>query len=311
MFFFNEIEFLLSHSLSNGPNSTSLSTQSPTSSAQSCFPFLHQSLMSNHSTPSSHTPTISPISSGSHMSPSSLQSPHMSLSHSHSTTPSPVSQPHVNSVSGLSPSISPSNPTISSPSFVSTPSDVSPSVIPQVPPVSSVQVPSVTNVHSMVTRSKYGIFKPNALAAKAVSDESKSVAKPVKTKKLPLIPKPDYTLIEPPSYKVASKYPQWCFAMDEEFATLQRQGTWSLVTPSPTQNVVSCKWVFKLKLNRDGSISRYKARLVAKGFRQQYGVDFEETFNLVVKPPTVRIILSLAVQFNWPLRQLDVRNAFC
>ena len=115
----------------------------------------------------------------------------------------------------------------------------------------------------MVTRSKYGIFKPNALAAKAVSDESKSVAKPVKTKKLPLIPKPNYTLIEPPSYKVASKYPQWCFAMDEEFATLQRQGTWSLVPPSPTQNVVSCKWVFKLKLNRDGSISRYKARLVA------------------------------------------------
>ena len=49
---------------------------------------------------------------------------------------------------------------------------------------------------------------------------------------------------------------------------------------------------------------------MAKGFHQQYGVDFDETFSPVIKPPTVRIILSLAVQFNWPLRQLDVRNAF-
>ena len=49
---------------------------------------------------------------------------------------------------------------------------------------------------------------------------------------------------------------------------------------------------------------------MAKGFHQQYGVDFEETFSLVIKPPTIKIILSLAIQFNWPLRQLDVRNAF-
>ena len=74
--------------------------------------------------------------------------------------------------------------------------------------------------------------------------------------------------------------------------------------------MVGCKWVFKLKHNSDGSISRYRARLVAKGFHQHYGVDFEETFSLVIKPPIVRIILSLAVQFNWPLRQLDVRNTF-
>ena len=74
--------------------------------------------------------------------------------------------------------------------------------------------------------------------------------------------------------------------------------------------MVGCKWVFKLKHNSDGSISRYRARLVAKGFHQQYGVDFEKTFSLVIKPPIVRIILSLAVQFNWPLRQLDVRNTF-
>ena len=68
--------------------------------------------------------------------------------------------------------------------------------------------------------------------------------------------------------------------------------------------------MFKLKRNSDGSINRYKTRFVAKGFHQQYRVDFEETFNPVIKPSTVRIILSLAVQFNWPLRQLDVSNTF-
>ena len=68
--------------------------------------------------------------------------------------------------------------------------------------------------------------------------------------------------------------------------------------------------MYKLKYNNDGSISRYKARLVAKGFHQQFGIDFDETFSPVVKPFTVRIILSLAVQFNWPLKQLDVQNDF-
>ena len=173
------------------------------------------------------------------------------------------------------------------------------------------QVPAVTNTHSMVTRSKVGTFKPKALVAQAITDEPQSVVKSAKlSKPSSKALKPDYTLIEPPSYKVAIQFPQWCVAMDEEFAALQRQGTWSLVPPSSSQNVVGCKWVFKLKLNSDGSINRYKARLVAKGFHQQYGVDFEETFSPVIKPPTVRIILSLAVQFDWPLRQLDVRNAF-
>ena len=83
--------------------------------------------------------------------------------------------------------------------------------------------------------------------------------------------------------------------MDEKFVALTRQRTWILVPPSPTQNVVGCKWVFKLKHNSDGSISKYKARLVAKGFHQQYGVDFEETYSPMVKPPIVKIILSLAV----------------
>uniref|UniRef100_A0A2N9HLD4 Integrase catalytic domain-containing protein n=1 Tax=Fagus sylvatica TaxID=28930 RepID=A0A2N9HLD4_FAGSY len=155
--------------------------------------------------------------------------------------------------------------------------------------------PHTTSQHPMQTRSKSGIYKPKLGYAAHI----------------------DYNTTEPPSYKIAAQHPQWCTAMQEEFDALQQQGTWSLVLPPPHKNVVGCKWVYKLKHNSDGTIARYKARLVAKGFHQQQvgfhqqqGVDYAKTFSPVIKPPTVRLILSLAVSHNWPLRQLDVKNAF-
>ncbi|GKC50017.1 ribonuclease H-like domain-containing protein [Tanacetum coccineum] len=64
------------------------------------------------------------------------------------------------------------------------------------------------------------------------------------------------------------------------------------------------------KFHADGTLSRYKARLVANGSNQQHGVDFDETFSQVVKPTTIRTILSLVVSRQWPIHQLDVNNAF-
>ncbi|MDV3193983.1 MAG: reverse transcriptase domain-containing protein, partial [Sweet potato little leaf phytoplasma] len=98
--------------------------------------------------------------------------------------------------------------------------------------------------------------------------------------------------------------------MDTEYNALLSNATWTLVPPSPHLNVVGNKWVFRIKYNSDGSIQRHKARLVAKGFHQTPAIDFGDTFSPVIKPPTVKIILTLAVSHGWPVRQLDINNAF-
>ena len=98
--------------------------------------------------------------------------------------------------------------------------------------------------------------------------------------------------------------------MSAKYDALVKNGTWELVPSHSSQNVVGYKWIFRIKCQPNGSVARYKARLVAKGFHQRPGVDFTETFSPVVKPVTIRLILTLAITNGWSLRQLDVNNAF-
>ena len=104
--------------------------------------------------------------------------------------------------------------------------------------------------------------------------------------------------------------PKWRQAMNDEFDAFVRNGTWELVPSTSMQNLVGCKWVFRIKRLPDGSINKYKSRLVYKVFHQRPGVDYHDTFSLVVKPTTIRLVLSLAISKDWQLRQLDVNNVF-
>jgi histone deacetylase 1/2 len=115
---------------------------------------------------------------------------------------------------------------------------------------------------------------------------------------------------EPWNTEEALENKDWRKAMDAEYEALMNNKTWHLVPPQKGRNVIGCKWVYKIKRKKDGSLDRYKARLVAKGFKQRYGIDYEHTFSPVIKHSTIRIILSLAISRDWSLRQLDVQNAF-
>jgi hypothetical protein len=102
----------------------------------------------------------------------------------------------------------------------------------------------------------------------------------------------------------------WRYAKDDEYDALVEAKTWHLVKVTDSKNVISGKWVFKIKLNEDGSISRYKARWVARGFSQKEGIDFTEIFAPVVRYSSVRTICSLSNALGLRLFGLDISNAF-
>jgi hypothetical protein len=98
--------------------------------------------------------------------------------------------------------------------------------------------------------------------------------------------------------------------MEEEFATLIANNTWDLVPLLVGLNVITNKWIFKHTFNSDGSLESYKPHWVLCGFTQRPGVNYDETFRTVVKPATVRTMLSLFVSHSWLVHHLDVKNAF-
>ncbi len=91
---------------------------------------------------------------------------------------------------------------------------------------------------------------------------------------------------------------------------MECDATWELVALPKDKKAIGCKWVYKVKHNADGSVSRYKARLVTKGYAQTYGIDYEETYSPVAKMTTVRAIIAMATAKRWSLHQMNVNNAF-
>lgn len=198
---------------------------------------------------------------------------------------SATSEPIMSEAATASISLPPSILPVLAPEVVSNTDSSLPSTS-SLPSSTNVQASCNSSLHSMKTRSQSGIFKPKHLISLFTASSS--------------------SIKEPKHFQEAIPHSVWQKAMAEEYEALITQGTWTLVPPPSHGNVIGCQWIYKIKRHSDGSIARYKARLVANGNQQAEGLDFLETFSPVVKQPTVRIILS----YKWPLKQLDVSNAF-
>lgn len=115
---------------------------------------------------------------------------------------------------------------------------------------------------------------------------------------------------EPVNYKEAVKNVNWRRAMKSELETIEKHSTWKLTELPPGQKVIGLKWIFKLKKDAAGKITKYKARLIAKGYAQEHGIDYEEVYAPVTCLETVRLLFALSAKKNWQVHHLDVKTAF-
>ena len=120
----------------------------------------------------------------------------------------------------------------------------------------------------------------------------------------------------PSSYReamVSRDGEKWRAATMAEFDGCVAQRTWVLVKRSSlhsSTNIIPVKWVFKIKTDEKGVVTKYKARITPKGFRQRYGIDYFEVFANTGKYKSMRVMLSIVARRNMELRQLDVPQAF-
>ncbi|KAL0454692.1 UNVERIFIED_CONTAM: Retrovirus-related Pol polyprotein from transposon TNT 1-94 [Sesamum latifolium] len=112
------------------------------------------------------------------------------------------------------------------------------------------------------------------------------------------------------TYSQSQGQAKWELAMQEEIQALEKNNTWNLTSLPDGKWAIGSRWVYKLKLNPNDSVSRYKACLIAKGYTQIEGMDYTKSFSLIAKNVTVRLFLSIAAAYSWLVYQLDINNAF-
>nr|GEX02547.1 retrovirus-related Pol polyprotein from transposon TNT 1-94 [Tanacetum cinerariifolium] len=118
------------------------------------------------------------------------------------------------------------------------------------------------------------------------------------------------TLVEPNTYKDAFTQSCWIEAMQEELNEFERLEVWELIPRLDKVMVITLKWIYKVKLDKLGGILKNKACLVARGYRQEKGIDFEESFAPVARLEAIRIFIAYAAQKNMVVYQIDVKTVF-
>ncbi|GJY73128.1 putative ribonuclease H-like domain-containing protein [Tanacetum coccineum] len=116
--------------------------------------------------------------------------------------------------------------------------------------------------------------------------------------------------VEPKNFKSAITKDCWFQAMQDEIHEFDRLQVWELIPQPDCVMIIALKWIYKVKLDEYGDVLKNKARLVAKGYRQEEGIDFEESFAPVARIEAIRIFIANAASKNLTIYQMDVKIAF-
>ncbi|XP_028236711.1 uncharacterized protein LOC114416027 [Glycine soja] len=109
---------------------------------------------------------------------------------------------------------------------------------------------------------------------------------------------------DPKSYEQAMRSPdcnKWQKAMESEIESMKINKVWTLDEALKDIKPIGCKWVYKKKIGADGKVETYKTRLVAKGYRQQEGIDYDETFSPMAMLKSIRILLAIATYYDYEI----------
>nr|GEZ20914.1 retrovirus-related Pol polyprotein from transposon TNT 1-94 [Tanacetum cinerariifolium] len=118
------------------------------------------------------------------------------------------------------------------------------------------------------------------------------------------------TSIEPKNFKQAMTELSWIDEKQEEIHKFERLQVWELVPCPDKVMLIKLKWIYKVKTDKFGGELKNKARLITQGFRQDKGINFEESFALVSRIEAIRIFVANAANKNMTIFQMDVKMAF-
>ena len=119
-----------------------------------------------------------------------------------------------------------------------------------------------------------------------------------------------FSLIEPKKIDETLQDADWINAIQEELQQFERNKVWTLVSKPSGKSIIGTRWVFRNKMDENEIVIRNKARLVAQGYRQEEGIDYDETFTPVARFEAIRLFLAFATHKNFKVYQMDVKSTF-
>ncbi|GKA14214.1 retrovirus-related pol polyprotein from transposon TNT 1-94 [Tanacetum coccineum] len=192
-------------------------------------------------------------------------------------------------------------------------SPVSTSIDQDAPSTNSTSQGSSSNVRQLHTPLEHlGRWTKDHPIANMIGDPSRSVStrKQLETDAMWCYFDAFLTSVEPKNFKQAMTEPSWIDAMQEEIHEFERLEVWELVPCPDKVFLIKLKWIYKVKTDEFGGVLKNKARLVSQGFRQEEGIDFEESFAPVARIEAIRIFIANAAHKNMIIYQIDVKTTF-